>query len=478
MADGGVVVMKPGNAGGVKAPCCNTNTQSGKSPGIGISLSTPLDSVRTLQNVLQAKAKSEADTRFYSLWDKVYRSDVLLEAYRRCRVNRGVAGVDGITFKDIEDQGLALWLQRLEQELRIREYRCSPLLRVWIPKANGGQRPLGIPTIRDRVVQMAMLLILGSIFDPDLFPWQYGFREGMDAKMALRRIHFGIAKRGAREVVDADLSDYFNTIPHGHLLRCVARRVSDGTILAVLRQWLDAPVIERVPQGGELRTTVARDTNRGTPQGGVISPLLANLYFRRFMLAWYAGGYARRLRAEVVNYADDFVILCPPGGGEQALAIMQRLIGKLGLTVNEQKTQLVKLPEERFDFLGYTVGRFYGRDGKPYWGTAPSRKSIKRLKARIHAETTSRWNNLPVSKRIEELNPVLRGWAGYFNQGPVLRTYRDIDNYAARRVRVWLRRRSGKRGTGYRQYSDQFLYQDLGLIRLLPSARDRSNAKV
>lgn len=477
MADGGVVVMKSGNAGGAKAPCCNTNAQSGKSPGIGISLSTPLDSVRTLQSVLRAKAKSEAATRFYSLWDKVYRIDVLLEAYRRCRANRGAAGVDGATFKDIEDQGLANWLQRLRQELRTGQYRCAPLLRVWIPKANGGQRPLGIPIIRDRVVQMAMLLVLGPIFDPDLFPWQYGFREGMDAKMALRRIHFGIAERGAREVVDADLSDYFNTIPHGHLLRCVARRISDGTVLAVLRQWLDAPVVERTADGGEVRTTVARDTNRGTPQGGVISPLLANLYFRRFMLAWYQGGYARRLRAEVVNYADDFVILCRPGTGEQAMATMRRLMAKLGLTVNEQKTRLVKLPEERFDFLGYTVGHFYGHQGKPYWGTAPSKKSIKRLKERIHAETTSRWNNLPVSRRIEELNPVIRGWAGYFNQGPVQRVYRDIDNYAARRVRIWLRRRSGKRGTGYRQYSDQYLYEKLGLIRLVPPARDRSNAK-
>jgi group II intron reverse transcriptase/maturase len=427
--------------------------------------------------VLQAKAKSEAAYRFYSLWDKVYREDVLYEAYRRCRANRGAAGVDGQTFEDIEAQGLASWLQRLGQELRAKRYRCAPLLRVWIPKASGGQRPLGIPTIGDRVVQMAVLLILGPIFNEDMFPWQYGFREGVDAKMALRRIHFGITDRGAREVVDADLADYFNTIPHGDLLRCVARRVADGTVLAVLRQWLDAPVVERVAGGGEIRTTVARDTHRGTPQGGVISPLLANLYFRRFMLAWYAGGHARRLRAEVVNYADDFVILCPRGVGEEAMAVMRRLMSKLGLTVNEKKTRLVKLPEERFDFLGYTVGRFHGRGGRPYWGTAPSKKSVKRLKERIHAETTSRWNNLPVSKRIEELNPVLRGWANYFSQGPVQRVYRDIDNYVARRMRIWLRRRSGKRGTGYRQYSDQYLYEELGLIRLRPTARNRSNAK-
>ena len=470
--------MKPGNAGGAKAPCSDANGQSRKSPGIGVSLSTPLDSVRTLQSALRAKAKSEAAYRFYSLWDKVCREDVLKEAYRRCRANRGAPGVDGETFAMIEEHGLEPWLQRLKQELCTLQYRCSPLLRVWIPKANGGQRPLGIPTIRDRVVQMAALLVLGPIFDEDLFLWQYGFREGMDAKMALRQIHFGIAERGARELVDADLSDYFNTIPHGDLLRCVARRVADGTVLAVIRQWLDAPVVERAEGGGEIRTTVARDTNRGTPQGGVISPLLANLYFRRFMLAWYQGGHARRLQAEVVNYADDFVILCREGKGEEAMGTMRRLMSRLGLTVNEKKTRLVKLPEERFDFLGYTVGRFHGFQGRPYWGTAPSMKAIKRLRARIHEQTTNRWDATTPERRVEELNPILRGWANYFSQGPVKKIYRSLDDYTARRLRIWLRRRSGKRGTGYRQYPDQYLYEKLGLIRLLPFERGRSNAKV
>jgi len=442
-----------------------------------VSLLTLLDSVRTLQTTLQTKAKNEPATRFYSLWDKVCREDVLFDAYRRCRANRGAPGVDRERFEDIEEHGRNDWLERLQQELKAKTYRPQPLLRVWIPKASGGERPLGIPTVRDRVVQMAVLLVTGPIFEVDLFRWQYGFRTGVDAKMALRRIHFGIVDRGARDVVDADLSDYFNTIPHGDLMRCVARRIADGSVLSVIRDWLNAPVIERT-SNGERQSTEAKDSHRGTPQGGVISPLLANLYFRRFMLAWYGHGYADKYQAEIVNYADDFVILCREGRGEGAMEAMRHLMGKLGLTVNEKKTRLVKLPDERFDFLGYTVGRFYGLGGRPYWGTRPSKKSIKRLKDAVHDATTRRWNALDVESRVTELNPLLRGWAGYFNQGPVTRIYEDLDRYVARRLRVWLMRKRGKTGTGYRQYSDQFLYESLGLIRLRTLAANRSNAKV
>jgi group II intron reverse transcriptase/maturase len=451
--------------------------ESKKSQRIDVSLPTLLESVRTLQTALQTKAKNEPATRFYSLWDKVCREDVLHDAYRRCRANRGAPGVDGKRFEHIEEHGRSEWLERLRQELKAKTYRPQPLLRVWIPKANGGERPLGIPCIRDRVAQMAVLLVIGPIFEADLFPWQYGFRAGLDAKMALRCIHFGIADRGAREVVDADLSDYFNTIPHGDLMRCVARRIADGSVLAVIRNWLNAPVVERSPQG-ERRSTEAKDRHRGTPQGGIISPLLSNLYFRRFMLAWYGHGYATKFRAEVVNYADDFVILCPEGKGVHAMEAMRGLMTKLGLTINEKKTRLVKLPDETFDFLGYTVGRFYGCEGRPYWGTRPCRKAIKRLVREIHDATTSRWNALNVQSRIEHLNPLLRGWAGYFSQGFVKRIYRLIDDYAARRLRIWLMRKRGKKGTGYRQYSDQFLYERLGLIRLLPASIDRANAKV
>ncbi|QXP85284.1 group II intron reverse transcriptase/maturase [Methylococcus sp. Mc7] len=377
-----------------------------------MSLATSSSTVQTLQTSLQAKAKAEPAFRFYSLWDKVCRADVLWVAYRRCRANRGAPGYDDISFQQIEDQGVDGWLERLRQELMAGEYRPQPLLRVWIPKAQGGQRPLGIPTIRDRVVQMAMLLVIGPIFEADLLPRQYGFRPGLDAKMAIRMTHFGIAQRGKREVVDADLSDYFNTIPHGELMRCISRRIADGTVLSVIRQWLKVPVVERC-EGSEKRTTEAKDKNRGTPQGGIVSPLLSNLYFRRFLLAWQKLGFGQRLRAEVVNYADDLVILCPNGRGEAAMEAMRQIMSRLGLTINEKKTRLVKLPGEHFDFLGYTFGEFHGKDGRPYWGTRPSKKAIKRLKLgypRRHVVTVERHHgrkpgcrNQPHAARLGEL---------------------------------------------------------------------------
>jgi RNA-directed DNA polymerase len=441
-----------------------------------VSLPTSTIKVQTLQTSLQAKAKAEPAYRFYSLWDKVCRADVLRVAYRRCRANRGAPGYDGISFEQIEEQGLDGWLERLRQELVAGEYRPQPLLRVWIPKAQGGQRPLGIPAILDRVVQMAVLLVIGPIFEVDLSPRQYGFRPGLDAKMAIRTIHFGIAQRGKREVVDADLSDYFSTIPHGDLLRCVSRRIADGTLLAVIRQWLKVAVVER-NENGEHRTTEAKDKCRGTPQGGIVSPLLSNLYFRRFLLAWQKFGFADRLRAEVVNYADDLVILCPEGRGQEAMEAMRLLMARLGLTVNEKKTRLAKLPDDHFDFLGYTLGRFYNKDGHPYWGTRPSKKAIKRLKQGIHDATSRRWNVQPVESRIDELNPMIRGWAGYFNQGPVCQIYRNIQDYTERRLRIWLMRKRGKRGTGYRQYPDEYLYETLGLYRLPRTRADLLNAK-
>ena len=444
--------------------------------GLEKDLLTPQEKVQKLQNLLQAKAKAEPAYRFYTLWDKVCRADVLQEAYCRCERNAGAAGVDGKTFKAIEAGGLATWLEELRNELCAGTYSPQPLLRVWIPKSNGGQRPLSIPTIRDRVVQMACLLVLSPIFETDFVPNQYGFRPKLDAKMAVRRAYWHITQHGRTEIVDADLADYFNTIPHGPLMRCVARRVADRKILSLLKAWLQAPVIERVGRSRQ-RTTKASDENRGTAQGSVISPLMSNLYIRRFLIAWEQFGYRDRLEAFIVNFADDFVICCKPGNGATALTVMRHLMNRLGLTVNENKTRLAILPEENFDFLGYTVGRFHGR-GASYIGTRPSRKAVKRILKEIHDATTPKWNFSTPEERIEKISSQIRGWAGYFNQGPVLETYEVVRRYTERRIRRWLMRRSKQRGTGYRQYSDKHLYEKLGLYQLPRARTDLPRAKV
>lgn len=343
-------------------------------------------------------------------------------------------------------------------------------------ESNGGQRPLGIPCIRDRVVEMAVLLVLGPIFEADLLRNQYGFRPEMDAKMAVRQAFWHVSDHGRSEVVDADLSDYFSSIPHGPLMRCVSRRVADGTLLSVIKRWLTAPVIER-EQRTIRCTTKAKDRHRGTPQGSPISPLLANLYFRRFLLAWERFGHRKQLDAHVVNYADDLVICCRPGNGSAALATMRRLMTRLGLTVNEAKTRLARLPEENFDFLGYSIGRFYGKDGAPYVGTRPSRKAVRRLLQRIHDATTPHKHAESPELRVAAINRLLRGWAEYFNQGPVLPTYKLVRWYVQRRLQRWLVRRSGQAGTGYRQYPDEYLYETLGLYALPHRRADLPSAK-
>ena len=440
-----------------------------------MSLPTPKQAVEKLQRSLHAKAKSEPGYRFYSLWDKICRKDVLKVAYQRCRSKGGAAGDDGESFADIEEHGRELWLGNLAQELREKTYSPAPLRRVWIPKSNGGQRPLSIPAIRDRVAQMAALLVLGPIFEADLLDEQYGFREGLDAKMAVRRVYYHL-RDGRNEVVDGDLRDYFTTIPHGALMKSVARRVADGRVLSVVKAWLNAPVIEQSPQG-KLRTTAAKDSHRGTPQGGVVSPLLANLYFRRFALAFRASREGRAGLTQLVNYADDFVICCRPGFGRTALEKTRWLMSRLGLEVNEAKTRLVQVPGGRFDFLGYTFGRFYGHHGKPYIGTAISQKALTGVFEKIHDETSRRWLQNPPEKRVLEVNRITRGWCGYFDQGPIYEPYRRLRKYIERRMRRWLMTKHKRRGTGYRQYPDAYLYETLGLLSPHVHRLSRARAK-
>ena len=442
-----------------------------------MSLPTPSKTVETLQTSLQTKAKAEPAFRFYALWDKVCRKDVLLEAYRRCRANAGASGVDGETFGQIDAQGQERWLETLQEELTSGCYVPKPLLRVWIPKSNGGQRPLGIPCIRDRVVQMAAVLVIGPVFEVDLLPQQYGFRPGLDAKTALRRVYWHVTQHGRREVVDADLRDYFTSIPHSPLMRSLSRRISDGRMLRTIKGWLTAPVVE-VVKGRPVQTTEARRTKRGVPQGGVISPLAANCYFRRFLLAWQLHGHQDQLDAHVVNYADDLVICCRPGNAEAAMTRMAALMTRLGLEVNASKTRIARLPEEPFDFLGYTVGRFYGKDGRPYIGTRPSRKAVKSLLRRIHGRTTPQWYPDDPASTVARISSMVRGWCGYFDQGPVMEIYDFIRAYTERRVRRWLMRRTGRRGVGFRQIPDEYLYGTLGLYSVPRRRVDLPRAKV
>lgn len=440
-----------------------------------MSLGTP-NTVETLRTSLQAKAKTEPDYRFYSLWDKVCREDVLHEAYRRCHVNAGASGVDGETFDQIEAQGIERWLGKLRRELVAGTYTPMPLLRVWIPKSNGGQRPLGIPTIRDRVVQMAVVLVIGPIFEADLLPQQYGFRPGLDAKMAVRRVFRHVTQHRRQEVVDADLRDYFTSIPHAPLMRCLERRIADGRVLKTIKRWLIASVVENT-FGRRIQTAEARRRKRGTPQGGVISPLLANCYFRRFLLAWQLHGHQDQLDAYIVNYADDFVICCRPGNARVVMAKMEAIMIRLGLEVNKAKTRIARLPEESFDFLGYTIGGFHGKDGRIYIGTRPSKKAVRSLLMRIHERTTPQWYADTPLSTVARLSTLLRGWCGYFNQGPIMATRERIRRYTEVRLRRWLMRRSGFTGTGLKRFPAKYLHETLGLYDVRVTRRDLSNAK-
>jgi len=436
----------------------------------------PSLTIRELQEALHAKAKEAPSYRFYSLYDKICRLDVLMFAYERCRHNAGAPGVDGQTFDDIEASGMEQWLDALRHDLQNRSYRPSPIRRVFIPKPDGKQRPLGIGTIRDRVAQMAMVVVLESIFEADLPPEQYAYRPGRSAHDAVRRVH-ALVNAGYTSVVDADLSGYFDSIPHTELLKSVARRVSDGQVLALIKAWLEAPVEERDQRGRVSRTTRNRDERLGTPQGSPLSPLLANLYFRRFVLGWSSLGHAQRLDAHIVNYADDFVICCRHNA-EQALKAMRNMMSKLKLTVNESKTRVCKLPAEPFDFLGYTIGPCYrARTGTCYLGTRPSAKRVSRIKREISVITGRRMGLLPVEVQVSRLNHLLNGWSNYFCLGAVSAAYRAVDYHVRERLRQWLCRKHQVDSRGPLLFPDQHLYDVLGLVRLGAKRRNFSCAK-
>jgi len=418
-----------------------------------------------LHVALHAKAKGSPDYRFYALYDKVYRKDVLLFAYDCCKSNKGAAGVDGQDFADIEDYGLERWLGELTQELKGRTYRPAAVRRVHIPKPDGKTRPLGIPTVKDRVVQTAAALVLGAILEADLQPEQYAYRPNSSALDAVRHVH-KLLTSGHKQVVDADLSGYFDSIPHAELMRCVARRVSDGALLHLIKMWLETPVEETDDRGRKQRTTRNKDQGQGTPQGAPISPALSNLYMRRFVLGWKALGHERRLDAHIVNYADDFVICCRSGAAK-ALAVMTDMMSRLKLTVNEAKTHVCEVPKETFDFLGYTFGRCHSpKTGRSYIGTRPAKKRVARICAAMSEVTDRRGTGQDTGEVVMQLNRMMSGWGNYFCLGPVSKAYHAIDQHARNRLRQWLCKKHKMPGRATTRFPDSYLHQTLGLIHL------------
>jgi RNA-directed DNA polymerase len=435
-----------------------------------MSLEPPL-TVGKLQATLHTKAKEAPTYRFYALYDKLYRPDVLSHAYERCRANGGAAGVDGQTFADIVAYGEKKWLEELVEELKGKTYRPQAVRRVWIAKADGKQRPLGIPTIRDRVVQMAAVLLLEPIFEADLPPEQYAYRAGRSAQDAVRAVQ-GLLDQGYTEVVDADLSGYFDSIPHAELMKSVARRVSDRHLLHLLKMWLEAPVEETDEQGRVQRTTRNKDDGRGTPQGGVASPLLANLYMRRFVLGWKQRGHEQRLEARIVNYADDFVICCQPGQADEAMTAMRQMMEKLKLTVNERKTRQCSVPAETFTFLGFTFGpQVSWKTGRAYVAPSPADKKVAAICARIGAATSGKTVWRDAEEQVGKLNQLLLGWANYFRIGYVTGAWKVVQQHTCRRLRWWLRRKHRAKAGKGPTYPDLRLYEKYGLVELVRAVR-------
>src|SRR5713226_8122149 len=415
----------------------------------------PTEKVRELQRRLWVCAKSSKTRCFHALYDRIYRSDVLREAWKRVRSNKGAAGVDETTLRSIEERGVTRFLEGIQADLKTGRYRPSPVKRRWIPKADGKQRPLGIPTVRDRVIQMAAKLVIEPIFEGDFQPCSYGFRPKKSATQALEAIREA-GNRGHSYVVDADIQGYFDNIDRNTLMELVKERISDRRVLKLIRQWLEAGVME----DGTVRETLA-----GTPQGGVISPLLANIYLNKLDRIWAAK--CSQL-GTLIRYADDFVAMCgTESRAREALRRIGLVMNRLGLTLHPAKTRLVDLRrgKEGFVFLGCTIHKkrsILRVPGKHFMQRWPSPKATKKLRERVRELTSKRQSGKDVEQIIAELTPVLRGWGKYFRTGNADREFNKMDYFVVKRQHRWQYRRGGQRPTKRAPYTGLQL-QGMGL---------------
>jgi len=429
---------------------------------LAMSLETP-EKIRNLQRKLYCKAKAEPAFRFYLLYDKICREDILRHAYALARANAGAPGVDGETFTQIEASGVDAWLAGLREELVSKTHQPDPVRRVMIPKPGGGERALGIPSIRCRVIQTAAKLVLEPIFEADFEDGAYGYRPRRSAVDAIKETH-RLMCRGYTDVVDADLSKYFDTIPHSDLLKSVARRIVDRNVLRLITLWLRAPVEER-DCDGKRRMNGGKTSTRGTPQGGVVSPLLSVIYMNRFLKHWRLSERDEAFRAHVISYADDFVILSR-GRAAEALTWTRVMMTKLGLSLNEAKTSVKDARREHFDFLGYSLGpRYLPNGGRWRLGASPSRKSVQRIKTKVSALLTP-GNKGAWPEVRKRLNRLLGGWSAYFSYGALASAYEGVDRHVYDRVTNFLCRRHKGQGRSMRRFPREHVYGELGVLCL------------
>jgi RNA-directed DNA polymerase len=449
------------NLGRGKGQCLHHVSEEGKEKEIAAMLTTP-DEIQELQKKLYQKAKQEKEFRFYALYDKVYRNDVIEHAYHRVKAKKGAPGIDGITFEAIEEEGAERYVETIAEELRNKTYKPLPVKRVYIPKPTGGKRPLGMSAIKDRVVQMAVKLIIEPIFEADFQDSSYGFRPGRDAHQAMNEVSLQLRCKNT-QVIDADITKYFDTIPHDRLLKTVAKRIVDKNILKLIKMWLKAPIVEE--QDGK-RTCKGND--KGTPQGGVLSPLLANIYLNALDVAMKT--------TRLVRYADDLVVLCRYNV-HKTFGSMTDVLLNLGLTLNHDKTRILDATHEGFTVLGFTTHVTRSpRTGKTFPLIVPSKGAVSHIKKEIKEATCRKNLALPKEVIIARLNEAVRGWANYFHYGNCSKAFAHLRNYVEERVRIYLSRKHRLRGRGYTKYPNVYLYQNLGLYRI-PTTAPWTHAK-